>query len=274
VLAAVLIVAMCLTLDGCGGASNGGSGSEPAVAQVARAAYVTSQGPGFKISMTDSGDFGGESFSLNMNGAFDEGERRGSFSESVDGKTVTATMALPYVYVHTPGKRVDGKQWIRLNVEGYTQALGVGSSLNTSSDPSQWVDFLKAAGQASTVGTQTLRGVPTTHYHVLVDFDRFAAVVPSQLRTEAQQEAALLERISGQSTLPIDVWIDAGNRVRRYQVQVPLCYQGEHASETVDTEMYDFGTQSIPAPPASTEAAEVSKQVNSATSKALEQLHC
>ncbi len=244
------------------------------MAQVTRAAYVTSQGPGFKMSMADSGDFGGESFSLSMNGAFDERERRGSFSETVDGKTVTATMALPYLYVRTPGKRIDGKRWVRVNVEGYTQALGIGSTLNTSSDPSQWIDFLKATGQASTVGTQSLRGVPTTHYHVLVDFDRFGSVVPSQLRTVAQQEAALLKRVSGQSTLPIDVWIDASNRVRRYQVQVPVCYQGEHVSESVDTEMYDYGTQSIPAPPAPSEAAEVSTQVNSETSKALEQLHC
>jgi hypothetical protein len=35
----------------------------------------------------------------------------------------------------------------------------------------------------------------------------------------------------------------------RYQVQVPLCYRGERTSESESLELYDYGPQSIPAPP-------------------------
>lgn len=259
-------------LGGCG--TGGASDDSPAVAQVTRAAYVTSQGPGFKMAMTFGGDLGGESFSLSVTGAFDEHGRRGVMSETVDGKTVTTIMDSPYVYVQAKGKPINGKPWARVNVEAFTQSLGAGDSLNTSADPAQWIDFLKAAGRATTVGSETLRGVPTTHYHVSVDFARFAAVVPAPLRAGAQQEATLLKRISGQSTLPIDVWIDRLKHVRRYQVQVPLCYQGERTSESVSVEMYDYNTQTIPTPPPLSEVTDLTSKVKSNTARSLQQLHC
>jgi hypothetical protein len=272
VFSGVLVAAATLILGGCGATST--RSNPAAVAEVAQAAYVTSQGPGFKMDMTVSGDIGGETFSLSTNGAFDEHGQRGAISETVRGKTVATILDLPYVYVQSKGKLIKGKPWARINVEAYTQSLGVSGSLNTSSDPTQWIDFLKAAGQASTVGRQTLRGVATTHYHVLVDFARFPAVVPAQLRAGAQQEAALLKRISGLSSLPIDVWIDGRMRVRRYQVQVPLCYQGERTSESVSLELYDYGTQSIPSSPPLSEVSDLTSEVDSATSHALQQLHC
>ena len=267
-----LLIAAGVALGGCGG--GGTSSNPPAVSQVTRAAYVTSQGPGFKMLMTLSGDVGGESVSLNMSAAVDEHDKRGSLSETVDGKTVESIFDLPYVYVRVPGKPIKGKPWGRFNVVAYTQSLGLSGSVSTSSDPSQWIDFLKAAGQATTVGSQTLRGVPTTHYHVLVDLGRYATVVPAQLRAAAQDEAALLKRISGQQTLPIDVWVDGHNLVRKYQVQVPLCYQGERASESLSAELYGYGTQTVPVPPPASEASELTSELDANSSQALQQLHC
>ena len=148
-------------------------------------------------------------------------------SETLDGKTVTELMDLPYVYLHSTSKLIKGKPWGRLNVGQYSQTIGDGLSSNGDGDPSRWIDFLKATGQARAVGMETVRGVRTAHYHALIDYSRFPAVAPSQLRAAARQEAALLERISGQSSLPIDAWVDGQGRLRRYQVRVPLCYQGD-----------------------------------------------
>jgi hypothetical protein len=268
----VLAGAIGLMLGGCGATTTRSNAS--AVAEVTQAAYVTSEGPGFKMDMAMSAHIGGEPFSLSTSGAFDEQGRRGAMSETVNGKTVTTLQSLPYVYIRSKGKLIKGKPWARFNVEGYTQSLGVSGSLNTSSDPSQFIDYLKAAGQASTVGSQTLRGVPTTHYHALVDFARFPAVVPARLRAGAEQQAALLKRISGQSNLPIDVWIDSQKRVRRYQVQVPLCFQGERTNESVSVELYDYGTQSVPAPPPVSEVSDLTSEVDSNASHALQELHC
>ena len=137
----VLAGTVGLVLGGCGAGS--GSSNPSAVAAVTQAAYVTSEGPGFKMDMTINADIGGESFSLSTNGAFDEHGRRGATSETVNGKTVATVMDLPYAYIQARGKLIKGKPWARFNVEGYTQALGVSGSLNTSSDPSQWIDFRK-----------------------------------------------------------------------------------------------------------------------------------
>lgn len=78
-----------------------------------RAAYVTSQGPGFRMAMTISGYIGGEPFSLSTSGAFDEHERRAALSETVSGKTVPMILDLPYGYVHSTGKLIKGKPWAR-----------------------------------------------------------------------------------------------------------------------------------------------------------------
>jgi len=260
-------------LGGCGGSSSSSNG--PAVAQVTQAAYVTSHGPGFKMALTMSADIGGEPFSLTTVGAFDEGERRGSMSETVDGKTVAVIMDLPYGYVQASGKLIKGKPWARFDVEGLSQSLGVGAgSLDAGGDPSQWIEFLKAAGQASTVGSETLRGVPTTHYHVMVDLARLPAVVPARLRAEARQRATVLERISGQSNLAIDVWIDASKRVRRYQVQVPFCFKGERTSESVSTELYDYGTQTVRVPPPLSETVDLTKEIDASASRGLAEVQC
>jgi len=224
--------------------------------------------------MTVRGEVGGESFALSASGAFDEQGRRGAMSETVNGKTVTAIVDLPYTYMRANGKLIKGKPWASFNVEGFSEAVGGSGNVNTSSDPSEWIDFLKAAGQASTVARQTLRGVPTTHYHVLVDLARFPAVVPPRLRVGAQREAALLKRISGQSDLPIDVWIDGGKLVRRVQVQVPLCYSGERTIETESVELYDYGTQHIQVPPLPSEVSDISAEVDANASHSMQQLSC
>jgi hypothetical protein len=267
----VLAGAMGLMFGGCGATT---SSDTSAVAQVTRAAYITSEGPGFKMDMTVNGDIGGAPFSLSTSGAFDEQGRRGAMSETVDGKTIATILDLPYGYVQSSGKLIKGKPWARFDVEGYAQSLGVSGSLSTGSDPSQGIDLLKAAGQASTMGLETLRGVQTTHYHVLVDLARLPAVVPAHLRASAQGEATLLKRISGQTDLPVDVWIDGHKRVRRYQVQVPLCFQGERTSEDVSVELYDYGAQSVPAPPPLSESSDVTSEVESGAASALRQLHC
>jgi hypothetical protein len=272
VFSGVLVGTMGLILGGCGTTTT--HSNTVAVAQVTQAAYVTSQGPGFKMDMTVSADISSEPFSLSTTGAFDEHGRRGAMSETVNGKTVATILDFPYAYIQAGSKLIKGKPWARFNVEGYTQSLGISSSLNSSGDPTQWIEFLKAAGQASSVGHETLRGVSTTHYHVLVDFARFPTAVPAPLRAGAQQQATLLKRISGQSNLPIDVWVDAQKRVRKYQVQVPLCFQGERTSESVSGELFDYGTQSVPAPPPLAEVSDLTSEVDSNASHALQQLHC
>jgi hypothetical protein len=74
--------------------------------------------------------------------------------------------------------------------------------------------FLKAAGQVGTVGQQEIRGVATTHYHATVDIARYAAELAPSDGAKAKREQAMLERMTGSSTIPMDVWIDSAKRAR------------------------------------------------------------
>ena len=79
--------------------------------------------------------------------------------------------------------------WVRANYATYNESssatLGTGGS-----DPILTINFLKATGRVTTVGTQSVNGVATTHYHGLVDSNRIAATVPPSRRPAAQQKRA------------------------------------------------------------------------------------
>ena len=224
--------------------------------------------------MTASATVGEKTLTLNATGAFTERGGLGVLNESLDGRAVTTIIDLPNVYFRVSGKMIKGRPWGKANLEGYAAALGDGGSLNANVDPSRWVDYLKAAGQATIVGRQTLRGEQTTHYHVLVDLSRYPSVVPSRIRVEAQQRADLIRRATGQSQLPMDVWIDARHQVRRYQTDIPLCLAGERIRESVSVELYGYGRQTIPQPPPPSEVSDLTSELNSNASHALQQLHC
>jgi hypothetical protein len=272
VLGGVLSVGLGVMLGGCGAGSRGANNAD--IAEVRQAAYVTTQGSGFRMAMTLSIVGGGSPLSMSANGAFEEGGRRGAMSATASGRTAQTILDFPYAYLRVGGKLIKGKPWGRFNVEAIPRLRGVGGFSSASEDPSRLIGYLKAAGQVSTVGRQALRGVLTTHYHVLVDLARYPDVVPGRLRASAQRGVARVRQITGQGNLPIDVWIDGRERVRRYQLKLPLCFEGERESETVAIELYDFGKQSIPQPPPRSEVSDLTSEVTSNVSKALKQLHC
>jgi hypothetical protein len=239
-----------------------------------QAAYVTTRGPGFRMAMTETSDIGGQPIAVTADGAFEQGGGQGVMTEKVNGVTGTVILKRPYIYFQTAGRTIQGKPWGKANIEGLTQALGLGSSLSTSDDPSQWVEYLKAAGQVTTLGSEAVRGQSTTHYHVLVDFSRYPSVVPASIHAQAQQQVSLLKRMSGQSTLPVDVWIDPQKRIRRYQTQMPLCIAGARASESVNVELYDYGRQPAVQTPSESEVSDLTSELDSHASRALQQLHC
>ena len=86
----------------------------------------------------------------------------------------------------------------------------------TGTDPSQFVDYLRAVSSSTkSLGAATIRGVSTTHYRATIDLTRYAKLVPPSQRAAAQRGISTLESALGSHTLPIDAWIDRKNLVRR-----------------------------------------------------------
>jgi hypothetical protein len=152
----------------------------------------------------------------------------------------------------------DGKTWMKVSLgEEFEQ-----SSL-AQTDPSRQLDALRAVSDGfRTVGPESVRDVLTTHYTATLDFGRYADI----LRDEGLDEAA--EQVEAEAELigdvPVSVWIDKGERVRRFDMTLPMESPGMPRTElAMSFEMYDFGVHPrIDLPPADAvvDATELTEQ--------------
>jgi len=168
-------------------------------------------------------------------------------------------------YVHLPSQIVDqagGKPWIKVDLQALFKQMGIDSNLGAllqggSSDPTQGLAMVRGAENVVKVGTEQVRGVDTTHYHLDINFQKAVADAPPAVRAAIQQFAD--EHTV--PTTPADVWLDSDGRVRRLQQKIDFSdlrlppalgnkVQGL-GTPTVTAEFYGFGepvdTQ-LPAP--------------------------
>ena len=173
-------------------------------------------------------------------------------------------------------RRRKGKPWVRADISTFTEAFGGGESLGGgSTDPTQTLSFLKAAGTVTRVGSEDLRGTPATHYHAVIDLKRYAGVLPAGERAAAKKYAQAFERISGSTTLPMDVWIDGSNRVVRTAFTLSLCSpEGGRLSESLNMELHDYGPQPVVAPPPPSQVTDISNTLKSQVAKGIQQFSC
>lgn len=168
------------------------------------------------------------------------------------------------VYVKLPDEFVaqtsGSKPWVRVDLDAlYGQQYG-GAPVQggASGDPTRQLEYLRGVSDSvEKIGEERVRGVPTTHYEATVDLNREVAGQDAGVK-EANQE--LVKRL-GTSKLPVEVWVDEENRVRRYalDVSVPMpesaasqgASQGDDRLRTrMVIEYYDFGTPvDVQAPP-------------------------
>ncbi len=259
----LFVVVAALAAAGCGGGGGGSLSFDPAAsaastsnAKSAKVAFDTSiEGSGQTLHMTGSGTVDFQNQAATM--IFDVGDLlRGSGLPASPGEKWTILTEGLVLYMHAPTlaqQLPGGKQWLKLDVEAVAKSrnvnLGQFRQL-TQSDPSQMLTYLRAtSGKIEKVGSEDIRGVATTHYRAHVDLDKVADQAPPKLRKTFRTSIQSLERGLGSHTLPVDVWIDGDNLVRRLQEHLSVAGSGK-VDFSVD--FYDFGTSvSITPPPAS-----------------------
>ena len=120
----------------------------------------------------------------------------------------------------------------------------LGSLSTTSSDPSQFVDYLRAvSADTKKLGRDTIRGVSATHYHAVVDLNRYPALIPQSQRAAAKQGISTLANALGGHTMAMDVWIDGQKLVRRLRFGYPECVNNQKLSLNMTMDLYDHGPQ-------------------------------
>ena len=71
------------------------------------------------------------------------------------------------------------------------------------------------SGDVRDEGHEQVAGTDTTHYSATVDLRRYPDVMPEDQREAARKGVERLIELTGESEIPMDVWIDGDERVRR-----------------------------------------------------------
>jgi len=214
---------------------------------VAQAADKTASAGGSKMAIT----MRVEGQTVRGSGFMDAKGRRGRMRMTLPQGfgDMSAVFLGTVVYMQFPEKLrkeiPGGKAWLKIDYEKALRQQGVdlGALENTSNNPADQLEQLRGAGDVQKVGIEQVRGVSTTHYKATIDLRKAA-----EKSRVARRSIDRLVKLTGQSTIPMEIWIDDRGRMRRQSMEQKI--QNQTMNYTV--ELFDFGTrESIKAPPAS-----------------------
>lgn len=153
---------------------------------------------------------------------------------------------------------IDGAVWTNSG-SGWSSAPA-GSADPTgalTTDPTSFLAYLRGvANDVREVGHDTVRGVDTTEYAAKIDLRRAIERADASGATRAQVQFAL--GLLGNVDLPVNVWIDAQDRVRKFELEMDMsgalkhfgAPSGLHPRMSIIVEFHDFGLPvHVEAPP-------------------------
>jgi LppX_LprAFG lipoprotein len=248
---ALALVPAAALLAACGG----GSVSPDSVA---KAATKTSTTKSYRIEATTKLKVQGREVTFKADGAFDPKRRIGRTNLDMSQlNQVQGGQGSPYnlgyatfilsgtaVYMRIPLLRQTYptlKPWVKIDLRRAARSGGLDSFLQFGGggDPASSLAYLKAVGKLHKEGSEQVRGVSTTHYRGTIDVAKLKG-------------GATLRRLTSQSTIPVDVWVDADGYVRREQWKEQVDFGNAKSNLALRLELFDFGTPvSVQAPPAS-----------------------
>ncbi|HEY2159926.1 MAG TPA: hypothetical protein VGH24_01345 [Solirubrobacteraceae bacterium] len=261
-----------VALAGCGSSTSTNSSSN----QVVRAAYLSTNSSGYQmrfalqlgsaalpqpVTGVGSGTFSVPSHSgalvLNLNlGSSPQitqvlGSSTFRIEEIIKGTTVY--VKLPDA-ITSKVPSLSAKPWVKVDLAKVASGAGIpgiSSLVNnpSSSDPSQFLQYLRAAGGTVTKeGTAVVNGFQTTKYHATISLDKVPDAVPAASRASAKSAIAAIEKTTNLHTIPVDVWIDGNNLVRRMHITLGETVNGQSINTGITVDIVKYGPQ--PQPPA------------------------
>jgi hypothetical protein len=281
-MATVACAGLLAALSGCGSSSAVSGTIDP----VAQAAEATTHADGAQLAMRVSVELptGGAPLTIAGHGDINLKDREAElfmtvkgFPSSVaqklpsGGLTMTELLGKGAIYIDSPvfgAKLPGGAKWVKLDLGKAASSLGLDPQTLTSgqTDPSQYLQFLKAGGSIQKVGSETVRGVATTRYKGAIDLSRVAALLPSKNKASTKAAIEKLTAQLGTDSLPMEVWIDSKHMVRKLQLSLSVSVSGQHVGTKIEEELFGFGPTPAVNPPAAGEVYEL--PVSSLTSSA------
>lgn len=290
----ILVLALAaLALAACGGgSSDGGDGGDEAAVStggdaadsILAAAATNATGAGSSkvaftittqvpqqegpITLTGEGAFDYEAKQGQL--SYDFGDLLGSLGQGAADEPVEMILDGNVFYMKfgllsslIPG----GKPWIKFDLESLAGQEGIDLSQLQSvnqGDPSQTLEYLRAAGSVEEVGTEEVRGVETTRYKGVIELDKAVELAPVEAREQVRQSIEQLKEQSGLSELPVEVWVDGDGLPAKIQYSfagsiVAAGTEGEDFTTIFTMELYDWGTDVTVEPPPASEVTDISE---------------
>lgn len=258
---AALVALLLVLLAGCG--------AQEASAQerIAQAPAVTQQERSARMSMEMAMTGGGQDITLTAQGGVDFANERSSMTISMGQEVAEAGFDEMRIvtdgttlYMQMPNAQDLGlpTAWVKMDLDEMAGMQGLGELQQMGNDPTKSMEMLQGVSDDVTeVGTEDVRGEPTTHYRATIDMEKALDQVPEDARPFVQQQMEVL----GTTTLPIEVWIDDAGRLRRQRVDMDLSAMGGSppgapTSVYTTVEMFDFGAQVQAEPPPADEVTD------------------
>jgi hypothetical protein len=237
-----LLALLALTLlGGCGGAAD--------TSLFATAVRNTEAAGGAEIVFSMRMEAPGMSEPLEMsgNGVEDASRRRGHFtfeSPMTGSMEVVSDDMTVYMRSDLFAAALGGKDWMKLDLRRAMSSFGLdlGSSGQFGKSAAGQLPMLRAvSGDVSEEGHDQVAGTDTTHYSATVDLRRYPDVMPEEQRDAARKGVERLIEMTGQSEIPMDVWIDGDQRVRRMTWNQSIRQGSTEMKMEVSAEYVRFG---------------------------------
>jgi hypothetical protein len=272
-----LLLAAALLLPACGG-----GGDSVSAAPVAEAASKTTEAGSYRTEFTMRMEAAGQSFTMRGNGVFGYSPARGRMTvdpgklDELSGGAV-GTDRLEFVFdglvyymripeALTPLAGVDDK-WLRIDLEETGVETGdLGALQQANQNPAQLMQFLRGTSDdIEELGEEQVRGVETTHYRATVDIDAAAertadsGELSDEMREQVRVEIERMKKQTGLETLPVDVWLDEDDLVRRIRMDFTFPLEGEEVGVEMTMDLFDFGVEVDVTPPPAAQTVDITE---------------
>jgi hypothetical protein len=264
VVSLLCLVLAAAALTGC--AAQDTLSLDPVANAASKTAKTTSSRFIFSASL-DAGTMG--QFSFHGNGLFDGPTKRGwanmhfTLPLSAQAQLGTTDPSMEMIFDGQHGlvmymrsamlKMVPPGTWVKMDLEKLAKKEGydLGGIMNANqADPSQALKMLMASSHARPLGKERVRGVKTTRYSFVIDFDQLV---------HDNKALEQFKSVTGTSSIPAQAWIDAQGRVRRLNVQMSMGAQfGTPMTMTITEDLYDFGVRTDIEPPSGSMVTDIS----------------
>lgn len=204
--------------------------------RVAAAPGAVASSGSYSFEITVDAEMGAVSNSFGLTGSVDAEAKRSSASFDLGGGAMQLVSDGTVLYLQVPEAArasTGGKAWAKLDVGEVMQGFG---GLGSSTDPTASFENLRQASgtEVEDLGSEDVRGTSTRHFRTELD-------LTSQLDSMGGAGAAALGPMREQlKAVPVDVWLDGDDRIRRQRTTLDLAGLG--AGKVVTTvEAFDYG---------------------------------